>query len=145
MSYNDINDNNSDGAEEGEISDNKITLRVGSLRELVLNPEQKKAMDYMIEGKNVFLTGSAGTGKTFLIQHFRIWCNRNGRKIGVTSTTGVSALIIEGMTLHSYLGIGLGTASVDSLVKKIMKIPYLRMRWRKLEVLVIDEVSMLSS
>ena len=64
--------------------------------------------------------------------------------IGVTSTTGISALLFGGTTLHSFLGIGLGKESVEELISKIFKRSYLRKRWNELEILIIDELSMLS-
>ena len=69
---------------------------------------------------------------------------KRSKIIGITSTTGISALLFGGTTLHSYLGIGLGNLSVNSLVSKITKKHYLKKRWNDLEILVIDEVSMLS-
>jgi ATP-dependent DNA helicase PIF1 len=69
---------------------------------------------------------------------------KNSKIIGITSTTGISALLIGGTTLHSYLGIGLGNTSTESLIKKISSKRYLSNRWNDLEVLIIDEISMLS-
>ena len=97
----------------------------------------------MTAGKNVFITGPSGTGKSSVIKLFKQLYGRQ-KTIAITSTTGISALLIGGTTLHSYLGIGLGTGSVGALTTKIMKKPYLRERWKKLDVLIIDEVSMLS-
>jgi ATP/maltotriose-dependent transcriptional regulator MalT len=64
----------------------------------------------MISRKNVFITSPAGCGKTAIIKKFYNEY-KNDRKIVVTSTTGTSAILIGGVTLHSYLGIGLGQAS----------------------------------
>ena len=108
-----------------------------------LNEDQQNAYDLMTSGRNVFLTGPGGCGKTALIKYF-VANNKYRKKIAVTSTTGTSALLINGTTLHSYLGIGLGKASEKELVRKIFKRKYLINRWRELEVLIIDEVSMLS-
>ncbi len=44
-------------------------------------------------------------------------------KIAITSTTGVSAILIGGSTLHSYLGIGLGYGTIEELVQRIKKHP----------------------
>lgn len=68
---------------------------------------------------------------------------RQIKKIGITSMTGVSALLIKGTTLHSYTGIKLGKGSAFSLATKIKKDPFSMKRWRETEVLIIDEVSML--
>ena len=69
----------------------------------------------------------------------------NKKKIAITSMTGTSAIILGGVTLHSYLGIGTGKGSLGSLTNKIMKNKYILNRWRNLDILIIDEVSMLSS
>jgi ATP-dependent DNA helicase PIF1 len=66
------------------------------------------------------------------------------KNMGLTSTTGTSALIIGGTTLHSFTGIRLGTGSAEALTNTIRTSPKLRKRWKQLEVLIIDEVSMLS-
>lgn len=107
------------------------------------NEKQFTALNFMIGGRNVFLTGSAGVGKTVLIKYFRKYYG-GSRNIAITSTTGTSALLIEGSTLHSYLGIGLGQASVEDLVAHIRGSSFRLNRWLKLQTLVIDEVSMLS-
>jgi len=114
-----------------------------SLDDLKFTSTQQKAFDYMVEGKNIFLTGPSGTGKSMVIQQFKKLYNRE-KSIAITSTTGISALLIGGTTLHSFLGIGLGTGNVDQMTENIMKKAYLKSRWLKLDVLVIDEVSMLS-
>jgi ATP-dependent DNA helicase PIF1 len=107
------------------------------------NLKQFAALNLMIDGKNVFLTGSAGVGKTALIKHFQSLFDKS-RNIAVTSTTGTSALLIGGSTLHSYLGIGLGQASVETLIAEIRGNSFKANRWLKLQTLIIDEVSMLS-
>ena len=108
-----------------------------------LNNEQKKAFKLMVENKNVFITGAGGCGKTFLIKLFTQLYNKS-RVIAVTSTTGTSALLINGTTIHSYLGIGYGHDSVERLVEKINNSSWLKNKWKKLDCLIIDEISMLS-
>lgn len=107
-----------------------------------LKKSQINAYKHMISGKNIFLTGSAGSGKTYLINLF-VKKFKNIFKIAVTSTTGTSALLINGTTLHSYLGIGYGDTSVDILYNKITKFNWLVKRWNELYCLIIDEISML--
>ena len=99
----------------------------------------------MCNNKNIFITGGAGVGKSYVIQEFVKYIKSNNNKnIGVTSTTGISSILIGGNTLHSFLGIGLGTSSHDSLFTKIKGKNKLWKRWRTLDILIIDEVSMLS-
>lgn len=108
-----------------------------------LTQKQEEAFQAIKNGKNICITGSAGTGKSEVIKLFRKLYQKQ-RVVITTSTTGISALLIGGTTLHSYLGIGLGTSSVGALITKIHKKAYLRQRWKKLQTLIIDEISMLS-
>ena len=121
-----------------------------------LSKDQLKAFNAVMAGKSIFLTGEAGTGKSWVLKKI-VRSLRDKRKcVGVTSTTGVSALNMElgATTLHAYLGIGLGRGSVDALCCKISKrapsIPsdpknnFMEQRWKDLHVLIIDEISMLS-
>lgn len=109
----------------------------------ILTAKQQEALNCMIKGYNVFITGPGGTGKSLLIKRFKEMLN-NVKTIAITSTTGVSAVQIGGATLHSYLGIGLGQGSADELAEKIMKNPRAKQKWIKLDTLIIDEISMLS-
>lgn len=106
------------------------------------NPEQKYVLRLIEEGKNIFLNSPAGTGKSTLIKYFCIQ-NQTKYNIGLTSTTGISALSIGGSTLHSFLGIGLGTDSSDCLYDRIIKDVDKRKLWLNLDILIIDEISML--
>lgn len=109
--------------------------------EIKLNKEQQSAYMSVHNGENVFLTGYAGTGKSYLLRYIY---ENIGKYVALTSTTGVSALILGGYTLHSYLGLGLGKSPVDKLVSKIRGYPKCHSRWRNLGILIIDEISMLS-
>jgi ATP-dependent DNA helicase PIF1 len=114
----------------------------------ILNKQQIKALNIMLSGKNVFITAPAGTGKTFLINYFctKIREEQPNINIAITSTTGVSAILIGGSTLHSYLGIGLGDGTVKEITDKILFTArgMKAIIWRKLNILVIDEASMLN-
>lgn len=122
----------------GKIIDDSVNSLVKKLTQ-----KQQEAFDYMAEGKNVFLTGPSGTGKSMVIHTFKKIFGPH-KNIAITSTTGISALLIGGTTLHSYLGIGLGQGSAEKLADDILKKSYMKLRWNKLDVLIIDEVSMLS-
>lgn len=112
---------------------------------MIMDEVQTKAYQNALSGKNLFLTGPAGTGKSFLIHNIHRAMLANKKKVAITATTGAAAVLIKGSTLHSYLGIGLGQLPVDSLVNKILSKKDLASRLRNLDVLVIDEVSMMSA
>lgn len=107
-----------------------------------LTPEQQLAYEQVTSGKNLFLTGPGGTGKTTLIH--RVSTNLEDKVIGVTATTGAAAVLIGGTTLHSFLGIGLGKEPIKDLVRKIRRKSAIKKHWTKTDLLIIDEVSMLS-
>ena len=108
-----------------------------------LNKEQNDAFDIMKTGKSVFLTGSAGTGKSFLTREFyKYAANLHGSdRVFKTSSTGVSAVLIGGKTLHSWSGIYLGEGTVQEIIKKMQFSA--KDNWRSVKVLFIDEISMI--
>lgn len=108
-----------------------------------MNTLQKKAYKLMEDGKNVFITGGGGVGKSYLLKRFARQYRRI-KFVGMTSMTAISALLIKGRTLHSFLGIGLGKNPIDFLYTKIMKKKQYRKVWQNLDVLIIDEISMMS-
>lgn len=109
-----------------------------------LNTLQQKAYDAALNGKNLFITGIAGSGKSECVKCIKIALEKQYKYTAVTSLTGVSANLINGVTLHSFLGIQLGTGSFKKLYKMITENKKIFMRWRTIDVLIIDEVSMLS-
>jgi len=113
-----------------------------------LTLKQKEALRYMKSGKNVFLTGPAGTGKTFVLKTFIEWYKETKEdedsKIHITSTTGLSSLLIDGITIHRYAGIGIGDKDINTYYKKIIKMKSLKKRWLTTSVLIIDEISMMN-
>jgi len=120
----------------------RIENRVENKKILKFTDMQMRAYNSIKIGKNVFLTGSAGTGKTSIIKEY-VKDYGMRRKIGITSTTGTSALLLGGTTLHSYLNIGLGKDNLTNLYKRISYNKNILKRWRDLNCLIIDEISML--
>lgn len=110
---------------------------------VVLDSKQKKCLRLLKKGHNLLVSGPGGSGKSTLLKSVIKFFEKNGKKVGVTATTGSAALLIEGTTLHSYLGIGLGDQTKMELYLKLQKSPK-RTNWIKTDLLVIDEVSMLS-
>ncbi|KAH3666318.1 hypothetical protein OGAPHI_004507 [Ogataea philodendri] len=114
----------------------------------MLSTEQRKVIEMVLnERKNIFYTGSAGTGKSFLLRELiKRLKNRYGSStIAVTASTGLAATNIEGTTLNRFSGIGLGSEPVHKLVGKIRSKRAVVDRWKGTRVLIIDELSMIDS
>lgn len=119
--------------------DTERQVRREMLDEPVLSEEQTEVLNAVLAGENVFFTGCAGTGKSFLLKHIIQQLPR--ATTYVTAPTGIAACHIGGVTLHNFAGIGLGNHSVDKLVANIRK-GEAGKRWRSATALVIDEISM---
>jgi ATP-dependent DNA helicase PIF1 len=111
-----------------------------------LSEEQRQIIEIVNKGASVFFTGSAGTGKSVLmraiIAKLRDFYSKEPDRVAVTASTGLAACNIEGITLHSFAGIGLGKEAAPELVKKIRRNQKLKQRWQRTKVLIIDEISM---
>ena len=107
-----------------------------------LNDEQKGVLDACINGRNVFFTGSAGTGKSFLLKKIIATLPPDGTV--ATASTGVAACLIGGVTLHSFCGIGIGEASYKRCLELASR-PAAAVAWRRCKRLIIDEISMVGS
>ena len=112
-----------------------------------LSESQFKVLEAILQRKSVFFTGAAGTGKSYIIRVLQdIMAHlKRSDKIAFTAPTGVAACNVGGLTIHSWSGIGLGTDSLDKLLSKVMGREEVRKRWLRTEILVIDEISMVSS
>lgn len=114
-----------------------------------LTNKQKLAFNKMLNGKNVFLTGPGGSGKSFLLKYFINYYKSNLETekslLYVTSTTGLSALLIDGITINRYAGIGIGDKDVENYYQKIKRIKFLYNKWLNTKVLIIDEISMMNA
>ena len=105
-----------------------------------MNAEQQLALNDVIKGTSIFITGGAGVGKSYLVNEIVKTTRKN---IGVCAMTGCAALLINGTTLHSYLAIGLATDTAKVLANKVRKFVTVAQRIQDLDILLIDEVSML--
>lgn len=104
---------------------------------------QDKAFDIIMSGQNVFLTGEAGTGKTWLLNKVVKELRSKGKNVAITASTGIAATHIGGITIHSWAGIGIkDKLEIDDLFK-IKNFPKAYNRIHKTNVLIIDEISML--
>ena len=111
-----------------------------------LNDEQQLAFDAVRHGDSIFLCGSAGVGKSYTLRCIMEWGQKRGLHIQQTAMTGTAALLVNGRTLHSFLGVGLGRGSPDDLALRTQeKNKSLVRRLCRLQILLIDEVSMLDA
>lgn len=111
-----------------------------------MNAGQQAAFDAIATGrKNIFLTGPAGTGKSFVINEVKKWAINLNLKFTVTALTGCAAVLIGGRTLHSTLGLGVGDRPIEQIIYKLKRCnKVLYQKLLTLDLLVIDEVSMMS-
>jgi ATP-dependent exoDNAse (exonuclease V) alpha subunit len=105
---------------------------------------QEQALEILKSGKNAFITGPAGSGKTFLLNRYIDWLKGCGINAAVTASTGVAATHLNGITIHSWTGMGVREELTQRDIKELVKRGYLRRRFLGTSVLVIDEVSMLA-
>ena len=129
-----------------------------------LNSDQKAASQYIFSGGNAFLTGAAGVGKSYLLNYLiqglrekyleqrrhnayaastSTMQQKNDSRVVVAAATGIAATHIGGVTIHSWAGVRLGVGGARVLVPRVMQNEAACQRWRKAEVLVLDEVSMI--
>lgn len=104
---------------------------------------QDEVFDILTMGYNTFLTGAAGSGKTFLVNRFIRHCHEHGIGVAVTASTGIAATHIGGMTIHSWSGMGIRDTLTQEDLEYILAREYLIKRFAKTSVLIIDEISML--
>ena len=114
--------------------------------DLSLSPEQQLALDEFSRGKNIFLTGPGGSGKTELIKRMVAMSEAKGKKFQVCALTGCAAILLncKAKTVHSWAGIGLANGTIEEVVRKVIGNIYKIRSWKKVDILIIDEVSMMS-
>jgi len=105
-----------------------------------LSEKQQLALSLMESKKNIFLTGGAGTGKSFVIRHFL----EKNPEIPALASTGAAAVLINGRTFHSFFGLGILEGGIQKTIERALKNPKIVRRLRKAKSIVIDEISMLS-
>jgi len=109
----------------------------------VLDKEQQDAFKIMSSSnQNMFITGKAGTGKSFLLKLF-VRAN-NKKKVVLLAPTGISAININGATIHSAFGYAnLVQASIEELENNIIKLNKdKRQVLYNVDTIIIDEISM---
>jgi ATP-dependent DNA helicase PIF1 len=121
-----------------------------------LTDEQQAVLQYLLEGRNVFLTGGGGVGKSYLLSVIEtefpgLKRGKSGiqklPRVQLCALTGCAALLLgqKAKTLHSWAGIGLGKGTIQELVTKIRRNQKAMRHWLCTDLLVIDEISMMTA
>jgi len=104
---------------------------------------QKEALTLLKMGKNAFLTGPAGSGKTYVLNTYIKYLKDHGVEVAITASTGIAATHIGGMTIHSWAGIGIKDQLSNRDLDYMEQQQYIWKRFENVKVLIIDEISML--
>lgn len=105
--------------------------------------KQETALKLLKAGENVFLTGSAGAGKTYTLNQYIHYLKVRKVPVAITASTGIAATHMNGMTIHTWAGIGIKDSLSDDDLKRMKERKYLKEHLENAQVLIIDEISML--
>ena len=114
--------------------------------QIKLSEEQQIVFDKYILKENIFMTGPGGTGKSALIKYIVDDAKNKRTQLNVCALTGCAAVLLEcgAKTIHSWAGIGLAKDTIDQVVNKVANSKYKQKNWIMAQILIIDEVSMMS-
>lgn len=105
--------------------------------------KQETALKLLKAGENVFLTGSAGAGKTYTLNQYINYLKARKVSVAITASTGIAATHMNGMTIHTWAGIGIKDFLSEEDLKRMKERKYLKEHLENTQVLIIDEISML--
>ena len=105
--------------------------------------KQETALKLLKAGDNVFLTGSAGAGKTYTLNQYINYLKARKVSVAITASTGIAATHMNGMTIHTWAGIGIKDFLSEEDLKRMKERKYLKEHLENAQVLIIDEISML--
>jgi len=113
-----------------------------------LTPEQNRILRLVLDGRNVFFTGPAGSGKSLILEHVKYHLMKQNKRFVITAPTGIAAAQLGGSTIHSWSGVGLGQKGLRDYVgmatARHTLIGREKEKWKRIQVLIIDEISMVS-
>jgi hypothetical protein len=105
--------------------------------------QQHEALCLLKMGANIFLTGAAGSGKTYLLNQYINYLKEHNIHVATTASTGIAATHLHGTTIHSWAGIGIKDSMTQLDLEQLHKNKRIKSNYKKTRVLIIDEVSML--
>ena len=108
--------------------------------------KHKEIFESYLNQENIFITGPGGTGKTYAIKQIYEHAISNNKRICVTALTGVASVLLDcnAITIHSWSGIGISNKTEKQIINKINKSKFYKHNWENTEILIIDEISMMS-
>ena len=114
--------------------------------EFSFSNEQKNVFNKYIQGENIFITGPGGSGKSAIIKEIYKDAKEKGKIIQVCALTGCAAVLLQcnATTIHSWGGIGQGSGPIENIIKKVTESRHRKQNWINTDILIIDEVSMMS-
>jgi ATP-dependent DNA helicase PIF1 len=112
----------------------------------VFSEEQTAGMALFAKGKNIFLTGPGGTGKSFLIKKMVEHAKNTKKACQVCALTGCAAVLLDcnANTIHSWSGVGIMNGLDEDVIRRVQKKQLKKDNWKCVNILIIDEVSMMS-
>ena len=126
----------------------RMEMQQTTVDQIVLSAGQCEALKSAWDGESIFITGPGGTGKSVLVEYIIAALRKGGKQVSVTASTGIAAIRIGGCTIHRWLGtqIKKNKAELARTLSqhRIKDLRRIEERLRDCEVLIVDEVSMLS-
>jgi ATP-dependent DNA helicase PIF1 len=111
-----------------------------------LSEEQKKVLSLAYEGHNLLMTGQGGVGKSYLIKLLIKVFEQKGLRVQVCALTGAASELLDcpSKTIHAWSGTRIIKGHPEEIIQRTVKNKTAVKAWRNLDVLIVDEVSMLS-
>ncbi|KAF3279212.1 hypothetical protein TWF132_012085 [Orbilia oligospora] len=110
-----------------------------------LTPEQDNILQAVLKGDNVFFTGPAGTGKSLVLAHIKYKLSKDNLVYAVTAPTGIAAVLVQGVTINSFFGLGTGEQGLQHYLRTRGDFSeVIRKKMQETDVLIVDEISMVS-